>query len=107
MQTAHVLDLAAALGRHVQVPAGDIGERNVFRPGALHAAAAYIAQQWIERGCEVTPQDYQMRGVPCANLEVALIGCVQADDNVSGVAPLLDIARMLKTGSPRYTVHCV
>jgi hypothetical protein len=32
MPTAHVLDLAAALGRHVQVPAGDIGERNVFRP---------------------------------------------------------------------------
>jgi hypothetical protein len=97
MPTAHVPDLAAALERHVQVPAGDIGERNVFRPGALHAAAAaaYIAQQWTERGCEVTPQDYQMRGVPCANLEVALVGCVQADDNVSGVAPLLEIASML------------
>jgi Zn-dependent M28 family amino/carboxypeptidase len=126
MSTAHVPDLAAALERHVQVLAGDIGERNVFRPGALHAAAAYIAQQWTERGCAVTRQDYQVRGVPCANLEVALAGCVQADeiivlgahydtvrnspgadDNASGVAALLEIAGMLRVVSSRYTVRCV
>jgi Zn-dependent M28 family amino/carboxypeptidase len=126
MPTAQFPDLAAALERHVQVLAGDIGERNVFRPGALHAAAAYIAQQWTGRGCAVTRQDYQVRGVPCANLEVALAGCVQAeeiivlgahydtvrnspgaDDNASGVAALLEIAGMLQAVSPRYTVRCV
>jgi acetylornithine deacetylase/succinyl-diaminopimelate desuccinylase-like protein len=114
MLTAHDPDLAAALERHVKVLAGDIGERNVFQPDALHAAAAYIAQQWSVHGCAVTCQDYQVRDVTCANIEVALAGCVQvdeiivlgahydtvrnspgADDNASGVAALLEIAGML------------
>jgi Zn-dependent M28 family amino/carboxypeptidase len=126
MLTAHVPDLAAALERHVKVLAGDIGERNVFRPDALHAAAAYIVQQWNRRGCAVTRQDYQVRGVACANIEVALAGCAQADeiivlgahydtvrnspgadDNASGVAALLEIVSMLQARSPRYTVRCV
>ncbi|CAB3803771.1 M28 family peptidase [Pararobbsia alpina] len=126
MQTANVPDLAAALERHVNVLAGDIGERNVFRPEALRAAMDYIVQQWTRCGCAVMRQDYQARGVPCANIEVALPGCVQgdeiivlgahydtvrnspgADDNASGVAALLEIARMLQARSPRYTVRCV
>ncbi|MCY0854854.1 MULTISPECIES: M28 family peptidase [unclassified Cupriavidus] len=126
MLTAHIPDLAAALERHVKVLARDIGERNVFRPDALQAAADYIAQQWTRRGCVVTRQDYQVRGVPCANIEVALAGCVQADefivlgahydtvrnspgadDNASGVAALLEIVGMLQALSPRYTVRCV
>ncbi|MGF6782207.1 M28 family peptidase [Paraburkholderia sp. GAS334] len=126
MLTAHVPDLAAALERHVKVLAEDIGERNVFRPDALHAAADYIVQQWTRSGRTVTHQDYQVRGVPCANIEVALEGCVQsdeiivlgahydtvrnspgADDNASGVAALLEIAGMLQSLSPRYTVRCV
>src|SRR4029453_35255 len=80
MLSAHDPYLAAALEHHVQVLAGDIGERNVFRPDALHAAADYIAQEWAKRGCAVMRQDYQVRGVPCANIEVALAGCVQADE---------------------------
>lgn len=126
MPTAHFPALAAALERHVKVLAADIGERNVFRPHALHAAADYIAQQWTARGCAVTRQDYQTRGVPCANIEVALAGRVQAnevivlgahydtvrnspgaDDNASGVAALLEIAGMLQACSPQYTVRCV
>jgi Zn-dependent M28 family amino/carboxypeptidase len=122
----YMTDLAAALERHVKVLAGDIGERNVFRPDMLHAAADYIAQQWRGRGCAVTRQDYRVRGVPCANIEVSLAGCVQADeiivlgahydtvrnspgadDNASGVAALLEIAHMLQTDLPRYTVRCV
>jgi len=51
MPTAHVPDLAAALERHVQVPAGDIGERNVFRPGARprpisHSNGPSVAVRW-------------------------------------------------------------
>ncbi|MFL9912469.1 zinc-binding metallopeptidase family protein [Paraburkholderia sp. RL17-337-BIB-A] len=80
MLTAHVPDLAAALERHVKVLAEDIGERNVFRPDALHAAADYIVQQWTRSGRTVTHQDYQVRGVPCANIEVALEGSVQSDE---------------------------
>ena len=126
MRTSRILDLAAALERHVQVLAGDIGERNVFRPDALHAAADYISQQWAGRGCVATRQNYQVQGVSCANIEVALAGSVHtdeiivlgahydtvrnspgADDNASGVAALLEIAGMLGAFPPRYTVRCV
>src|SRR5260370_2589976 len=120
MPNARLPDLAAALERHVKVLAGDIGERNIFRPGALHLAADYIAQQWTERGCVVARQDYQVRGVSCANLEIELAGCVQADeiivlgahydtvrnspgadDNASGIAALLEIAALLRAIPPR------
>ncbi|KWR87607.1 M28 family peptidase [Cupriavidus sp. IDO] len=126
MLIAHAPGLAAALERHVKVLAGEIGERNVFRPDALHAAADYIDQEWARRGCAVRRQDYQVRGIPCANIEVALAGCVQpdeiivlgahydtvrnspgADDNASGVAALLEIAGLLQVLPPRHTVRCV
>ncbi|MFS8980804.1 M28 family peptidase [Cupriavidus necator] len=126
MLTVHHRDLAAALERHVKALAGDIGERNVFRPPALHAAADYILQECARRGSEVRHQDYQARGVPCANTEVALAGCVQpdeiivvgahydtvrnspgADDNASGVAAVREIAGLLQSLSPQYTVRCV
>ncbi|MEX3937395.1 M28 family peptidase [Paraburkholderia phymatum] len=118
--------MPAALERHVRVLAGEIGERNVFRPGALHAAADYIERQWMAHGCTVTRQDYQVYGVLCANIEVEVAGRVQsdelivlgahydtvrhspgADDNASGIAALLEIAGILRTLLPRYTVRCV
>jgi hypothetical protein len=34
------------LHRHVLHPAHEIGERKVYRPAALHAAAQCIAQSW-------------------------------------------------------------
>jgi hypothetical protein len=34
------------LRTHVEQLAGKIGERNVFRPKALQAAASYIEHQW-------------------------------------------------------------
>jgi len=72
MQTASVSDLAAALQRHVDVLAGDIGERNVLHPAALHAAADNIERRWAMGGCTVKRQDYLVRGVQCANIEAAL-----------------------------------
>jgi Zn-dependent M28 family amino/carboxypeptidase len=126
MRTAHVADLAAALERHVRVLASEIGERNVYRPGALHAAADYIEEQWTGYGCTVTHQNYQVHGVPCANIEVEVAGSARpdelivlgahydtvrsspgADDNASGVAALLEITKMLRALSPRYSVRCV
>lgn len=89
-----------------------IGERNVFRPRALSEAAEYIDQQWSDMGYEVTPQTYEVQGVRCSNLEIASVGARQpeqilligahydsvfgspgANDNGSGVAAMLEIAR--------------
>ena len=42
-----------ALERHVEELAHEIGERNVFRPQALAAAADYIQSVWEAQGYEV------------------------------------------------------
>src|ERR1700681_3343734 len=100
--------LADRLRGHVAKLAGDIGERNVLRPWALHAAADYIRAQWTTQGYQVAAHGYQVEGVVSENLEVTLPGKAKPDeiiligahydtvpgspsanDNASGVAALL------------------
>lgn len=102
----------AALQRDIQALAGDIGERNLLRPHRLDQAAEFIAASFASAGFAVRRQPYQVQGVPCANLEVELrgrthpeeivvigahydsvIGSPGANDNASGVAALLALAR--------------
>jgi hypothetical protein len=54
--------LAARLQAHVARLAGEIGERNVWRPASLHAAADYIPSTWpllnpsrASRGAIISP----------------------------------------------------
>jgi acetylornithine deacetylase/succinyl-diaminopimelate desuccinylase-like protein len=101
--------LRETLQLHVTKLAGEIGERNVFRPAGLRAAADYITGAWRGMGYTVVPQCYVAKGVGCANLEVihegrthpgrmlvigahydTVRGSPGADDNASGVAALLD-----------------
>src|SRR5512146_2480544 len=108
-------DLAERLRRHVQTLAGDIGERNVWRPTALHAAADYIRGEFSSLGYTVAAQCYKVDEVECANLEIAMPGSARpgeivlagahydtvagspgADDNASGVAALVEIGRLLR-----------
>lgn len=117
---------AARLAAHVRELADVIGERNVFRPQALHAAAAYITQEWQRQGYSVNPQTYSVSGVACSNLEVTRCGSVKpdeiiligahydtvagspgADDNASGVAALLEISRLFAALTPERTVRFV
>lgn len=112
--------------RHVHVLAGEIGERNVFRPGALSAAADYIAGTWRDQGYEVTSQAYEVLGVQCANLEAVKRGTTRANeilligahydtvpgspganDNGSGVGALLEISRLFARAAPALTVRFV
>ena len=62
------------LRAHVVRLAGEIGDRNVFRPGALAAAADYIVGQWHGFGYRVARQEYQAKGVSCADLEAERLG---------------------------------
>jgi Zn-dependent M28 family amino/carboxypeptidase len=115
-----------ALKAHVMQLAGEIGERNVFRPQALAAAEAYIAQEWRNQGFEVERQVYRAAGVESANLAVSIEGSERpkeiillgahydsergtpgADDNASGVAALIEISRWLKDRTPRRTIRLV
>jgi Zn-dependent M28 family amino/carboxypeptidase len=105
-------DLPGRLAQHVKRLAADIGERNVWRPAALQAAAGYIRDEWSAQGYSVREQSYEVGGLRCANLEVAVAGddggpvivigahydSVQGspggDDNASGVATLLELSRL-------------
>jgi len=106
--------LALRLREHVHILATEIGERNVWRPDALHETADYIRNVWSEQGLVVESQRYRVEGIESENLEVSLPGTGQpeaillvgahydsvvgspgADDNASGVAALLELPRLL------------
>jgi Zn-dependent M28 family amino/carboxypeptidase len=118
--------LTARLRRHVEQLAGEIGERHVLRPDALHAAERYIVDMFHDAGCVVARQNYEAQGVDCANLEVTIAGQARAeeivlagahydtvpgspgaDDNASGVAAILELARMLTAAKPARTIKLV
>jgi Zn-dependent M28 family amino/carboxypeptidase len=119
-------ELARRLRAHVEALAGTIGERNVFRPAGLAAARDHIATTWRAQGYEVGAQEYEAHGVGCANLEASrtgagrageiillgahydsVRGCPGANDNGSGVAALLEIARRFAALTPALTVRFV
>lgn len=114
------------LKTHVVTLAGDIGERNVFKPQALQSAADYIVQTWQQQGYTVTHHPYQVRGLTCANLEITCLGTGASDemiligahydsvmgspganDNGSGVAALLELSRLFAVVRPGITVRFV
>lgn len=119
-------ECTARLRRHVQALAGDIGERNVWRPAALRAAADYIREEFEAVGYLVAAQSYRVEGQDCDNLEVVIPGAARpqeiilvgahydtvegspgADDNASGVAGVLELARLLRGARPAKTVKLV
>jgi Zn-dependent M28 family amino/carboxypeptidase len=106
--------------------AGHIGERHIWRPAALHAAEALIARELGALGYPVVRQTYVARGVESSNLKVSIpggpraseivlvgahydtvLGSPGADDNASGVAGLIEIARALRKSRPARTVELV
>src|SRR3989442_5206396 len=106
--------LRERLQRHVVRLAGDIGERGVAKPVAAVRAAAYLETQLTAMGYTVASQEYDAHGQRWRNLEATLRGTVQpeeivvvgghydtaegapgADDNGSGVAGELELARRL------------
>jgi energy-coupling factor transporter ATP-binding protein EcfA2 len=59
--------LEARLARHVGALAVDVGERNVWRPGSLRAAAAYL-EGALETVGPVARETWDAEGVPVENL---------------------------------------
>jgi Zn-dependent M28 family amino/carboxypeptidase len=118
--------LSAALAGHVRVLAEDIGDRNVWRLSRLALAARYIREWLSSLGYTPSRQRYEAMGIPVENLEVELPGtskskeivivgahydsvrgCPGANDNASGVAALLELARALQAHSLSRTVRFV
>jgi len=108
-----LLSLAAELRQYVAHLADVIGERNVLRhPKQLAEAADWIEAEWKKSGYEVKRQTYEVSGVACCNLEVeihgttlpeeivvigahydSVVGTAGANDNGSGVATVLALAK--------------
>lgn len=108
---------------HVQALAGDIGERNVFNPAKLRAAADYIEGEWRRQGYDVSRQSYSVFSTACDNLEVSsgaggpvivvgahydsVAGSPGANDNASGVAALLELSRVFAGGESARRIRFV
>ena len=118
--------IEARLRAHVAMLAGQIGERHVFRPQALAAAADYIAETWQAQGYRPERELVAAGGTTSANIVVNLPGrghsdailligahydtvrgSPGADDNASGVAGLLELSRAFATLEPTLTVRFV
>lgn len=102
--------LRAELVSDVQALAGDIGERNTNRYAQLNAAAEFIEASLARAGLTPRRESYDLRGQACHNIEVeirgtrpeilvvgahydSVFGSPGANDNASGVAGLLALAR--------------
>jgi len=114
------------LQQHVSMLAGVIGERNVWHDDSLKKAAGYIQRVLEEAGYAVKTQPFSSRGLTLQNLEVELPGSTLADeiiivgahydsvedspganDNASGVAALLELARLFSGTTPLRTLRFV
>lgn len=124
--TQEELDLADRLEVHVRKLADEIGDRHQEKPGSLEKSAHYIAGIFQEMQLKVEEQIYEVNSKPVKNLEVVIPGCTRADeiiiagahydtflgspgadDNASGIAAVLELARKLKDMKLDRTVRLV
>src|SRR5437773_9978626 len=110
--------LSVDLNAHVVAVASE--EHNAGHPEALERSARYIEATLSGLGYAVSRQEFETEGVKVRNLEVrragpgagnarlivigahydSAQGAVGADDNGSGVAALLELARLLRAVQP-------
>ncbi len=102
------------LEEHVTMLGGEIGERNLWHYSELQAAADYIEGQLAELSYEVARQEFTVENRAVCNIEAELpggsksgeifvvgahydsvLGSPGSNDNGSGVAAVLEIARLL------------
>lgn len=115
--TSEELTLRDELKADVQMLAGEIGERNVEHYDKLTAAADFIAQSFAQAGLTPRRDGYDVSGKLCENIEAeirgsspeivvigahydSVFGSPGANDNGSGAAALLALARRFAAGSP-------
>ena len=125
LSTAEIL-LKARLRQIVSVLAGEIGERNVWHNEELKAASEYIRRSFEQSGMTVVRQPFRANGITVVNLfaEIrglskpeelfvvgahydSVLGSPGANDNATGVAGILEIARLLSDRTPVRTIRFV
>ena len=126
--------LAARLRAHVLVFSDSIGERDAYQSAKQARAKEYVLAQWTAMGYTAKTLNYESRWMPSvkngttfSNVEARLgarpadipgvwilgahydsvVGTPGADDNASGVAVLLETARLLKNHRPAHEIRFV
>ena len=109
---------------NVQKLAGEIGERNMRHYAQLNAAANFIESSFLRAGLHPRRDDYDMRGQACHNIEAeipgaqpeiilvgahydSVFGSPGANDNGTGVAATLALARRFASAKPKHTLRFV
>ncbi len=120
------------LRRDVQKLAGDIGERNMWHYPQLDAAVDFIEDSFSRAGLRPRRDTYEIRGQACHNIEAKILGqgatasqpshlpiivigahydsvfgSPGANDNGSGVAAVLALARRFASANPKHTLRFV
>lgn len=121
-----VSDIASRARKIVTSLSERFPSRNGMNPLALQRAAEFVEQEFLTLGYAVESQQYDSHGVPVRNIAVikrgqnpskprivlgahydSVLGTPGADDNASGVAGLLELARLLQDYPNQRTVHFV
>ena len=122
--SASDISLRDELKADVQHLAGDIGERNLSRYPQLNAAADWIEKSFRGAGLSPRRDSYEVRGLASHNIEVeirgaspeivlvgahydSVFGAPGANDNGTGVAALLALARRFAGKEAHQTLRFV
>jgi Zn-dependent M28 family amino/carboxypeptidase len=120
------LQLNGALKRDVKILAEDIGERNLYQYKSLCDTADFLETSFEKAGYQAGRQEYKISSKTCSNLAVEIPGSQQPDeivvigghydtvmdspganDNGTGVAATLALARSFAGRKPKRTLRFV
>lgn len=118
--------LAANLRTEVEALSVKIGERNYMHKARLDSAADYIEKSFANENVRVSRQIFYIKGKPFYNIEAEIRGAARpgkiiiigahydsaagtpgANDNASGTAALIELARIFSSRAPDCTVRFV
>ncbi len=124
--SSHELAISDQLRQDVKELAWRIGQRNVYQYSGLVASVEFLKESLVKAGYEVQIQDFTAEGKTCSNIAVEINGDKKADeivivgahydsvfgttganDNASGVAATLALARLFADSKPLRTLRFV
>jgi len=118
------IELRDELIADVRILGGEIGERNMARYPQLNAAADFIENSFARTGLVPRRDSYELQGLACHNIEAeirgsspeivlvgahydSVFGSPGANDNGSGVAATLALARRFAQKPAQHTLRFV